>query len=91
MPRCFLLRLSRFLALSDIDDDEAIDDGTSEGDDDDEASESDDRALRDPRARVFRRDLRFFFCSGHCLNQKLQKKLQTESRNRPCTRLQARS
>ena len=87
MSRCFL---SRFLALSDIDDDGAIDDGLSEseGDDDDEASE----ALRDRRARVRRRDFRLFFCSdpGHCSIQKLETKLQTESKNRPCIRLQAR-
>ena len=69
MPRCFLLRLSRFLALSNTDNDGAIDDGVSEGDD--EAA----KALRDRRARVLRRDFRLFFCSGRCLNQKLQTKL----------------
>ena len=90
MSRCFLLRLSRFLALSDTDDDGAIDDGASEDVGDDEIAE----ALCDRRARVRRRVFRLFFCccySGHFLSQKLETKLQTESRKRPCIRLHARS
>ena len=66
MPRCFL---PRFLALSDTDDDEAIDDEASEGDDE----TIDDEALRDSRAR--RRDFRLFYCSDRCLTQKLKTKL----------------
>ena len=69
MSRCFL---SRFLALSDTDNEEIIDDVISE-------NENDDDALRDSRARVLQRDFRLFFYSGrcliHCLNQKLERKL----------------
>ena len=93
MPRCFL---PRFLALSDIDDDEAFDDGASEDVSDDGISESDDddEALRDSRARILRRDFRFFFCSGrclthcsnHCLNH-LFSKVYMQFRNSSCTRL----
>ena len=80
LPRCFLLCLSRFLALSDIDNDETIadeksknvsDDETSENEDDDEVIN--DEALRDSRAR--RRNFRFFFYSDRCLTQKLKTKL----------------
>ena len=66
MPRCFL---PPFLALSDTDD-EAIDDEASEGDDEASEDVNDDgtaETLRDRRARVLRRDFRFFFCSGRCL------------------------
>ena len=65
MSRCFL---PRFLALSDTDNDESIDDEISESEGDDETAE----ALRDRRTRVRRRVFRLFFCcSDRCLNQKL--------------------
>ena len=80
MSRYFLLRLSRFLAFFNIDD-ETIDDETFKDVSDDEVIEdvSDDEALRDSRTRILRRDFRLFFylnrCLIHCLNQKLERKL----------------
>ena len=72
MSRYFLLRLSRFLALSDTDDDETIDDETFKDVNDDEAA----KTLCDRRTRVRRRDFRLFFCClDQCLNQKLETKL----------------
>ena len=59
MPRCFL---SRFLALSDTDD-EAIDDEAFKDVNDDETA----KTLCDRRARVLRRDFRLFFYSERCL------------------------
>ena len=101
MPRCFL---SRFLALSDIDD-EAIDDEASKDVSDDGTSESDDEitvnddddddeALRDRRARILRRDFRLFFCcSDRCLNHcsnHLFSRVHMQFRNSRCIRLQNR-
>ena len=89
MPRCFLLRLSRFLALSDSNDDEAIDDKASKDMNDNETAESDNETLRDLRARVLRRDFRFFLysdrCLIHCLNH-LFFKVYMQFRNSSCTR-----
>ena len=84
MSRCFL---SRFLALFNTNNDEAIDDEAFEDVNDDEIindetseDESDDetaKTLCNRRTRVRRRDFRLFFCSDldHCLIQKLETKL----------------
>ena len=74
MSRYFL---SRFLALSDINENEIINDEIFKDVSDDETSESDNetvKTLRDRRARVHRRVFRLFFCC-RCLTQKLKTKL----------------
>ena len=74
MSRYFL---SRFLALSNTDENEAIDDETSKNDDETSKDVNDDETaetLCDRRTRVRRRVLRLFFCccySDHFLSQKL--------------------